>query len=130
MAAGVTVTVTMSPGLKAVLAKLSTPAKYVAVALYQEAEEVMGKSKEAYVPVDQGTLRGTGHVQPPEIHGGRVWVELGYGGPAAPYALVQHEHLGYRHTVGRAKYLEQAVLDSVPGMSDRLAASILRAVGA
>jgi hypothetical protein len=33
-------------------------------------------------------------------------VEMGYGGPATPYALRQHEELDYYHTVGKAKYLE------------------------
>jgi hypothetical protein len=90
-------------------------------AVYVWAEEVMAKSKEL-VPVDSGTLRGTGHVDLPVIGPTEVSVRLGYGGPAAPYALAVHENprsgktggfspsgRPYRHyaRVGQWKYLEQ-----------------------
>lgn len=77
--------------------------------LYDAAEDVMTDSKENRVPVDTGVLRSSGHVQDPERSGSRLTVDLGYGGQAADYAVPQHERLEYHHTVGEAKYLENAV---------------------
>lgn len=90
-------------------------------ALYQEAECIMGDSKEFYVPVDIGALRASGHVQPPETSGDKISVTLGFGGPAAPYALKVHEDLQARHTVGGAKYLEKPFMQSVEDLPKRLA---------
>jgi hypothetical protein len=53
------------------------------------------------VPVREGILRSTGRVKGPD----RGEVEISFGGAAAPYALVQHERLDFRHTVGEARYL-------------------------
>lgn len=40
-----------------------------------------------------------------------ITTAVGFGtGSAAPYAIVQHERTDYRHKVGRAKYLELAVM--------------------
>jgi len=80
----------------------------------------MAESKHQ-VPVDTGVLRSTGHVQLPKEEAGRVSVTLGYGGPAAPYALRQHEELSYRHTVGKAKYLSDPAEAAVAGMDRRIA---------
>lgn len=57
------------------------------------------------VPVDEGTLRSTGLVEGPVALGSGTRVTLSFGGPAAPYALAQHERLDYNHTVGEARYL-------------------------
>ncbi len=93
----------------------------LASTLYEIGEEIMAVSKEQYVPVDTGTLRSTGYVEPPVMVGGVTSVALGYGGPAAPYALSVHENpragvtggvspkgKPYRHwaRVGEWKYLE------------------------
>lgn len=95
----------------------------MAKALYVEAERIMAESA-PLVPVDFGVLKASGHVQPPEMSGERVSVTMGYGGPAEAYALVQHEDLTFRHTVGQAKYLEQPFLKAIPGLPDRLAKTI------
>lgn len=96
----------------------------VAAALFAAGEEIMADSKERYVPVDQGVLKGSGFVDPPQKRGGRYTVALGYGGPAAAYAIVQHERLDYRHTVGGPKFLELPVLEHsislVPNMAKRI----------
>lgn len=59
------------------------------------------------VPIEEGggSLAGSGTVA--QSQDGRT-VGIGFGsGAAAPYALVQHEHLEYHHDPGRqAKYLE------------------------
>ena len=112
-------------GLQAVLSALAGEAtQAAAAALYQEAETIMTASKEI-VPVDTGVLRGTGQVTPLEIHGTLVEVILGYGGPAAPYAIVVHEDFMARHKEGQqAKYLEQPMLEAAQGMEGRLAEAL------
>lgn len=60
------------------------------------------------VPVDLGTLRASGLVEPPIISGTKVRIVVAFGGPAASYAYIVHEDLEAHHTVGQAKYLETA----------------------
>lgn len=90
--------------------------------LYEEAETIIGLAKEQYVPVDTGALRGSGFVEPPVQTGDRVEVRLGFGGPAAPYALTVHEDLTAYHPVGQAKYLETPFRLRVSGLDDVVAA--------
>lgn len=62
------------------------------------------------VPVDLGVLRASHYVTEPEERGGIVSVVVGCGGgPAEPYAIVQHERLDFHHNEGEAKFLENAV---------------------
>jgi hypothetical protein len=89
--------------------------------LYREAEEMMTLSKEKYVPVDQGILRSSGFVQQPDIQGSTASVLMGFGGPAAAYALIQHENMNYQHTTGQAKYLITPVMERANGMAGRMA---------
>jgi hypothetical protein len=77
----------------------------LAGALYRQGKAILAESKPE-VPVDTATLRSSGHVALPVISGASVVVELGYGGPAIPYALRQHEDLMLHHTVGKPKFLE------------------------
>jgi hypothetical protein len=108
-------------------------------ALFREAEEIMGDSKDNYVPVDFGTLRNSGFVDLPVIQGTRVTVRAGFGGPAAPYALAVHENprsgktggvspqgKKYQHfaAVGQWKYLEIPFRQALRGMDARLARRI------
>jgi hypothetical protein len=65
-------------------------AQAMAQGLYIEAEHIMGDAKEI-VPVDQSALKNSGYVDLPKVEGRRVVVELGFGGPAAPYAIHVHE---------------------------------------
>ena len=97
----------------------------IASALYIEAEVIMSKSKRI-VPVDTGTLRGSGHTQEPEVHGTKVSVTMGYGGAASDYALIQHE--GYFVHTGnqRRKYLERPTLEAQKGLDQRIARRIAR----
>lgn len=60
--------------------------------LQESAENIMTISKRDFVPVETGTLRSSGIVQLPEISRDSVSVKLGYGGPAAPYAIYVHEN--------------------------------------
>lgn len=82
-----------------------------AAALYQEGLKIMNVSQRQ-VPVRYGVLRSTGHVYPPVRRGTAIEVVLAYGGPAAPYAWLQHEKMGLRHdSPTKAKYLEDPVYD-------------------
>lgn len=109
--------------------------------LYQEAEAIMTTAKEDYVPVDQGTLRASGFVR--EVT--PLEVELGFGGPAAPYALAVHEnprsgktggisprgkHYTHWAQVGEWKYLETPFKAATAGMDGRLAERLEDAVTA
>lgn len=97
-------------------------------------EEIMADVKDSRpghgVPVDKGTLRGSGRV---ELQGGvKPRVILSFGGAAAPYALIQHEITTYRHTVGEPRYLVRGIERWNPGRSGaftRLKRRAQRAVG-
>lgn len=75
---------------KALKAREDAVVRAVKAGVYAAANNIMTESK-AQVPVDQGVLRASGYVEKPVEQGGRVTVELGYGGAAAAYALIQHE---------------------------------------
>ena len=103
--------------------------------LFESAENIMSISKEQYVPVETGTLKSSGFVQPPDTTGNNVSVYLGYGGAAAPYALAVHENpragktggvspSGKKYkrwaTVGQWKYLEQPVNENLGNVVSKL----------
>ena len=109
-------------GDKEVIARLKKIAQenpsVVAKAMYTHAEFLMTESKKE-VPVDTGTARSSGFVEEPRISSSSVSVKLGYGGPAskqnpkggeaADYIERLHEDTEARHTVGKAKFLEDPV---------------------
>ncbi len=96
-----------------------------ASAIYEEANAIMAVSRHL-VPVETGTLRASGYVDAPEVSGLGVSVELGYGGAASAYAMIQHERMDYRHRVGQAKYLEQPFLEAQRGMEIRLGRAVAK----
>lgn len=91
-------------------------------ALYAEGEAIMADSKENYVPIDEGTLKASGHVV--LSSGDAIEVTLAYGGPAAPYALVVHEDLSAQHAHGSAKFLERPMLSALPNLVENLKARL------
>lgn len=91
-----------------------TPA--LATALFREANAIMTAAKQDYVPVNTGALRASGVVEPPVMGMTRVSVDMGFGGPAIPYAVRQHEDLTLRHKVGGPKYLEIPLKARLAGM--------------
>ena len=99
-------------------------AQSLAGPLRVEAERIMTDSKRNYVPVDTGVLRASGVVQRPEVTRQRVRITMGYGGAARAYAVVQHERLDFRHTVGEAKYLEKPVKAAAEGFGKRIAKNL------
>ena len=124
-------------GVKEMQAKLNRLARKfpdkIGGALYRQAELIMTISERDYCPVDDGILRASGHVV---LHDTKLGVTLGYGGPAGVgnvgatnkkavgYAVVQHEELGYKHTVGEAEYLKKPMDAAVPTLAKDLAADI------
>ena len=76
--------------------------------LFEAGNMIMTDAKRR-VPVDLGALKGSGYVTAPTATPGGTHVEVGFGGPAAGYAIYVHEDLSARHPVGEAKYLENAV---------------------
>ncbi len=89
-------------------------------ALREEAEIEMTEAKRR-TPVDTGALRASGHVEEPQVNGADVSVMLGFGGAAAPYALVVHDNIEAFHPVGQAKFLESTLAESRPFLADRIA---------
>lgn len=146
-------TLTGAEKLQAVLMKLGERApEAMGEALYRQAEFIMTKSKQQ-VPVDTGNLRATGHVGFPIVQGPSVFVQLGYGGTAGDvtsvrtavnkqtgsavtkvtmlsddvgYAVIVHENLRAHHPVGKAKYLEDPMLEAAGGLEGKLAADLTR----
>ncbi len=111
-------------------------------ALFREAERIMTRSKEEFVPVDDSPLKNSGHVEMPEITGDLITVTMGYGGAAVAYALAVHEHLSEHspaswekaeaaghpvtfHPTGHGpKYLELPLNDARSGFDARVAADL------
>jgi len=125
----ITVEVKGTKELHRVLEKLGKRAQAeLGKALYAEAELIMTESKKQ-VPVDTGTLRSTGYVDPPETQKDLVEVELGYGGPAAPYAVDVHERTEWHHKPPtKAKYLEDPVKTAVPKLPGALAKRLRKVI--
>ena len=70
----------------------------------------IGKESQDLVPVDTGNLKRSIVLKFPKVLSNKPEGEIAYGGTAAPYAVVQHENMGYAHRDGRtAKYLERPV---------------------
>ena len=103
----------------------------VAQAIWEEANMIFAKSQ-ILVPVDTGVLRGSGGVSAPEgLGGGRTYVDIFYGGPAAPYALYVHEILGnYHNPPTQAKYLEQPFMEALNTIQKNIAGRIIRIASA
>ena len=138
-------TVTGLDALDAVLAQFGQRAlDEAANLLYARGETIMGDSKENYVPVDQSTLQGTGHVEEAVIEGENVSVRLAYGG-SLDYAEAIHEHLsehsppswkkaetsgrGVHFTQGGPKYLELPYLKGIVNLAQWIADGIKSRMG-
>lgn len=93
-------------------------------AMYEEALLIMDRSRDQ-VPVDLGTLQGSGKVDLPKVDGSKISVELSYGGDASAYALYVHE-VDMPHRKGKAFYLSDPVEEAVLELADRIADRIER----
>lgn len=102
-------------------------AKAAEAGLFEAGSIIQGDAMEK-TPVDTGNLRAsaftitasltnTGNTAAPTVEARQlakttpteVTAVVGFGGPSAPYALVQHERTDLKHTVGEAKFLHKAV---------------------
>lgn len=85
-------------------------------ALYREAQAIFRESQRL-VPVDKGFLKGSGVV---ESGDGNAFI--GYGGPAASYALYVHEDPEAKHKKGKTyKFLEIPFTAALEGFDERIA---------
>ena len=67
------------------------------VEIHKIASAILSESK-ALVPFDKGILRGSGHLRAGGAASKVVMSQtVEFGGPAAPYALVQHENTKFFH---------------------------------
>ena len=112
-------------------------AKELAGGLKVEAERIMTAAKRI-TPVDQGTLRSSGHVKTPVIKRKSAFVELGFGGAASDYALAVHEFpsrhspkswkgkttLNWNAAGTGAKFLEKPANAAKKGFGRRVAKNI------
>lgn len=120
--------------MQAKLAKLAKSfPKDVKTAIYREAERIMTRSKNEFVPVRFGTLKNSGRV----FMLGTTRAILTYGGDAEPYAWVVHEYPSdidppswdgktviFKPTGRGAKYLETPMLEAIPNLLKNIAKEI------
>lgn len=93
-------------------------------ALFAAAHDV-GNQADNLVPVDEGILKASQAITPPKAHSKTPTARITYGGPSAPYALVQHERLDYEHPKGgQAKYLEEPFTEEVNRWPTRFSARL------
>jgi len=97
-------------------------------ALESEAHVILNLSKQI-VPTKTGTLKSTGRVDPPKRSHGTVVVDMKYGGgPAADYAVKQHEDMDLRHKPGeQAKFLEAPAKARAENITIKAATEVLEA---
>jgi len=91
---------------------------------------IPGVTVPVHYPGHPGSLRASGHVQPPVLEGGTIVSRGGFGGPSAPYAVYVHEDPDARHVIGQYKFYESALLQGAAGLADRIAAEIKGRIGA
>ena len=73
------------------------------VEIHKIASAILSESK-ALVPFDKGILRGSAHLKAGGAASKVVMSQtVEYGGPAAPYALIQHENEKFFHPAKSAK---------------------------
>lgn len=129
MARGFTIQMKGADAVAATLkALVALVPQVVGDALEAESEIEMTEAKRR-TPWDTGNLRASGHVQPAKVGGGEVKVTMGFGGPAAPYALFVHEDTEVLHKHGEAKFLESTLRESAPYMAERIATRVKAKLG-
>lgn len=98
-------------------------------AINKEALELLSDAKEI-VPIDEGILRSTGRVRGIKRSGEAAAEVVFGGGPAADYAVVQHEDLDLQHAPGKKpKYLEGPALERLRGMAARIEKTMRSIIG-
>lgn len=94
-------------------------------AVFIAGEHLAGVSSEL-APLEEGTLSRSADVTT-EAAPGRASACVSY---ATPYAVIQHENLGFRHDPGRqAKYLEQPMGTEAGTLLRVMGAAMRKALG-
>ena len=107
----------------------------VLIALREEAEEIMRRSKTEFVPIDESTIMLSGFVNPVVRKGKDLSVVMGFGGAAEEHALTVHETPSkfdppswkgkrVKFKRGGSKYLERPLMEATQGMSGRIAKKV------
>jgi len=95
--------------------------KVAGAALYEHGQNIMVDSVEMAPLGETGALRGGAYCTLPDDEGG---VEIGYGGPAGPYLVRQHEDTTLKHKVGEHHFLTKAVQKHAGNLTRTLARAI------
>ncbi len=82
----------------------------------QQAADIIHQEAVLRAPKETGVLRNTSYTQ---AEGNEAIVAFD-----TPYAVRQHEELGYHHQDGEAKYLENACIDRKDVVAETIAESI------
>ena len=114
-----------------------TMSKKLKSEVYKEANYILTDSKQNFVPVDLSTLSNSGFVTLPEWNGNSLSVTIGFGGAAAKYAIVVHEHpsemdppswqgkvITFKPQGRGPKYLEIPLKNAMPGMLERIGSGL------
>lgn len=111
--------------------------------LEDEAQLVLDRAKNEFVPVVTGRLRDSGRIEQHAVHlpGGKSRAVVAFGGQDAPYAVAVHENpragktggvspQGRKYktwsTVGQWKYLTHSMMSVVHTRAARVAAALNR----
>ncbi|MBM4481307.1 hypothetical protein GS905_11865 [Rhodococcus hoagii] len=86
-----------------------------------DAAEVVKQEAVERCPKDTGQLRNTAGTKAEGLE-----AIVHFGDDTTPYAVVQHEALGYDHQDGQAKYLENAVVATKATVAAVIGESIRR----
>jgi len=89
-----------SKGFKEIMAEMERVAVDTERALLKAVEtavqSIAGNADEM-VPEDEGQLRASQDIVRPRRSGNSITASISYGGPSAPYALIQHENADLWH---------------------------------
>ncbi len=93
-------------------------------ALSSEAEIELTEMKNR-TPVDTGTLRASGRIEPV----GALGIKWIFGGAAIDYAVSVHENLDVFHNPGQSKYVESVVMEFIPNATERIGRRFAKELG-
>lgn len=107
--------------VQGVLRNVSPRATQFLTESMEEVSLVVFAQSQVLVPVDTGALKGSGHVDPPDVNPGSIYINIGYGGVAADYALRVHEDMAMNHAAPtQAKFLEQPMGQALDALNSRV----------
>lgn len=101
----------------------------------QEEANLAFRQSQREVPYRYGILKGSGRVSSPAMSGGRVVVEISYGGAARAYAYIMHRGILHGKPINyrggkKAQYLSDPVNRAAAGSAARIEKRIARILGA